>query len=92
MATNPAWPTAQGLRVVMQDEFMSGWGKAERRLNVYAVECDTEEQAQQILKSAKKRPEMKRARIVRSGKKRYDPAVYLLTLKHYSELGGSWLE
>jgi hypothetical protein len=83
---------AQGIRVVMTDTFMSGWGPATGKQNIYCVECDTYEQAQLILKNAKKRSEMKRARIVTTGRKYYNPETHLLTLKHFNELSGPWKE
>ena len=47
------------LYVCMTDKFMSGWGRAESKINKYVIKCDNWEQAEQIEAAAHKRPEMK---------------------------------
>lgn len=76
--------------VRMEDEFMSGWGMAEGKTNVLVIECDTLEQAQQIEKAGKRRPEMKGVRIVTTEPKGAQHVLY--SRKHFNDMGGCWLE
>lgn len=76
--------------VCMTDKFMSGWGMARDKTNIYCVECDTYEQAEQIEQAAQRRSEMKRIRI-NSNPPRSTPRN-LITRKHYNDLGGPWKE
>jgi len=77
--------------VTMTDGFMSGWGKSYNRRNKYVVVCDTEEQAAQIYRNARKRPEMSRVNL-RYSFPRYNPETTYTTYKRYSDLSGTWLE
>lgn len=74
--------------VRMTDKFMSGWGCAESKLSVFVVECDDHTQAEQILRAARKRPEMTRAAIC-IAKPRQRPHQ-LLSFKRFDELGSIW--
>lgn len=74
--------------VRMTDSFMSGWGGAQGKKNVYVVECDTIEQAEQIEAAALRRGEMKRVMIV-DKHPRPSPNV-IFTNRHYNDLGGPW--
>lgn len=77
--------------VTMVDTFMSGWGKAKGRINLYVVECDTPEQAEQIEAAARDREEM--IYITTVDKRPSYPKYNILTSrKHYSDLGGCWIE
>lgn len=75
--------------VSMTDTFMSGWGKAQGKINKYVVACDTLEQAETIERNAKKRSEMKSIS-VHSKMPYYTPTRYVVTWKDYNELGEIW--
>jgi len=77
--------------VTMKDNFMSGWGEARDLINIYLVECETSEQADQIENAANERGEMEGVRQCED-KPHYPPSLYLVTEKDYSELGGCWIE
>jgi hypothetical protein len=74
--------------VRMTDKFMSRWGPARDRTNVYVVECDTKEQADEILAAARQRSEMERVMMV-SEAPRERPGV-IHTHRHYRDLGAVW--
>ena len=75
--------------VAMTDTFMSGWGPAENKINKYVIECDSQQQADQIEAAAKKRSEMKYI-IICAERPVYDPGKYLVSEKHYNDLGTIW--
>lgn len=75
--------------VTMTDEFMSGWGKAENKINKYVVCCETMQQAGTIAKNARKRNEMKYINI-RTRKPYYNNNKYITTFKKFEELGKIW--
>lgn len=75
--------------VTMTDKFMSGWGKAEGKINKFVVLCDTYEQAETIERNAHKRDEMKYINIT-SQKPYYPSNRYLVSWKEYNELGQIW--
>ena len=77
--------------VTMIDKFMSGWGMAKGKTNIYQVECDTLEEANQIERAAKRRDDMKNIRI-RQSKPYFNSASYLVSEKHFDDLGGVWKE
>ena len=79
------------LYVAMTDTFMSGWGKAENRINKYIVACDNQQQAEQIEAAAKKRSEMKYITVY-TGIPNYDPCEYLVSMKHYNDLEDVWTD
>jgi hypothetical protein len=77
--------------VIMTDTFMSGWGLAEGKTNKLVIECDTDEQAETIARNARNRSEMKSVAI----KKKvpyYSSETHLISTKHFSEMGGPWLD
>ena len=74
--------------VVMKDNFMSGWGKAEGKTNLYVVACNTLQEANQIKAAAKTRWEMSNIRIQHHAPK--DTRSTLVSMKNYSQLGGMW--
>lgn len=76
--------------VRMTDKFMSGWGAAVNQKNVLVVECDDYEQAVAIEKAAKARPEMRRVMIVSKPPRAY--RGILISRRHFSEMGGPWLD
>lgn len=76
--------------VYMEDTFMSGWGKAKDKTNIYLIVCDNKEQATIIAHNAKKRSEMKNITISEKYPK-FD-SNYLVSEKHYNELGKIWKE
>jgi len=78
------------LYVRMTDKFMSGWGAAVNQKNVLVVECDDYEQAVAIEKAAKARPEMRRVMIVSKPPRAY--RGILISRRHFSEMGGPWLD
>ena len=75
--------------VAMTDNFMSGWGMAENKINKYIVACDNQQQAEQIEAAAHNRPEMKYITVY-TGQPKYDPEKYLTTERHYNDLGEVW--
>jgi hypothetical protein len=74
--------------VTMTDKFMSGWGCASGKINKFIIECDTLEQAEQIERAARRRPEMKYVNVC-TRRPRYGSHV-LQSLKTYADLSGSW--
>ena len=76
--------------VTMKDNFMSGWGPARDKTNIYLVECDTYEQAEQIFDAACRRDEMENVKMCDDAP--YYGPDHLVTEKQYSELSGCWIE
>lgn len=74
--------------VTMTDTFMSGWGKAEGKKNIYCVECDTTEQCQIIAENARKRSEMKHIKI--TDQKPNNTRARIVTHRHWNDLGEIW--
>jgi hypothetical protein len=74
--------------VTMTDKFMSGWGRAEGFTNKMVVQCATLEQAEQIERAARRRPEMKYVNIC-ARRPRYGAHV-LPSFKTYADLSGPW--
>ena len=75
--------------VVMRDQFMSGWGRADGLVNWMVVGCHSLEQAEAIELAAKDRDEMQHVSItdiVRHRSRR------LYTYKQFGELSGNWLD
>lgn len=77
--------------VHMTDNFMSGWGGAEGKTNKYVIECDTQEQADQIEKAARTRDEMSKI-TVSADLPYWSPDKVVVSQKPYSDLGGMWIE
>ena len=72
----------------MTDKFMSGWGKAQGKINKLIIECQTLEQAEQIERAARNRTEMRYVNI-RTSKPYYRSNV-LKSCKTWDELGEVW--
>lgn len=82
---------ANDIYVTMTDKFMSGWGKAENKVNKFIVVCETMEQAMAIERNAKKRNEMKYINICFT-KPCYNKERYIESVHSYDELGVIWKE
>lgn len=76
------------LYVTMTDKFMSGWGCATGRINKMIIECYTIEQAEQVQRVARQRPEMRRVSI-RTTKPRYGAHI-VESWKTWADLGPVW--
>jgi len=72
--------------VTMTDKFMSGWGYAQGRINKLIVECNTIDEAEQIERTARRRPEMKYVNIC-TRRPRYGAHV-LESWKTYADMTG----
>lgn len=75
--------------VSMTDKFMSGWGKAQNKINKFVIECEDYDQAVIIRNSAEKRSEMKYVNICMN-KPRYDSKIYLVSSRRFEDLGKIW--
>jgi len=65
--------------VCMIDRFMSGWGKAEGKINKLVIECETYEESIIIHNNAVRRPEMKYININRN-KPHYNKDIYYVSM------------
>lgn len=74
--------------VSMRDGFMSGWGPATGKINIFQVECDNAEQAEQIMRAAAERGEM--TRISQHPHERKSNSTTLVTNQHFNRLGPLW--
>ena len=85
-------PKIKRYYVCMTDKFMSGWGCADGKINIFIVECETKEEAIQIKYAAHKRPEMEHIKIRTKiplaylYKEEYKKHKYLVSLKKFNEL------
>jgi len=77
--------------VTMTDNFMSGWGRAKGKKNVFVVETNTLKQAEIIEKNAKKRSEMRYVYIKRK-MPYYNPRSVLVSKRKFKDLDGIWKE
>lgn len=84
--------------VTMTDKFMSGWGNAEGLKNKLIFECETREEADNVVGNAEQREEMIFIALS-SNKPRYYRASYTdyvhinyYVQKKYKETMGSWYE
>lgn len=75
--------------VTMTDNFMSGWGMADGKINKFVVHCDTIEQAEQIEQAANDRSEMDSIKISES-MPYYSKDTHLISERDYDELGDIW--
>jgi len=75
--------------VTMTDKFMSGWGRANGKINKFVVVCDTLEQAYGVYKAATDREEMCHVNYT-DKRPRYLSGRYMVTQSHVSELGEVW--
>lgn len=71
--------------VTMTDSFMSGWGRAEGRINKFVIACDNYSQAEEIAQKAGRRHEMKYVRIS-TRKPCYNSNRYLTSWRKYDEI------
>lgn len=79
--------------VSMTDNFMSGWGAAQKQKSKYVVECDTLDQARHIANVARdRRDEMAYVNITTKTPKFYPLRKYHITRKHWDDLGGIWVD
>jgi hypothetical protein len=76
--------------VTMTDKFMSGWGMAEGKTNKYVIGCNTYQQAETIVRNARKRSEMKHINIVVGRKPYFNPRRFIVSYQDYKELGAIW--
>lgn len=76
--------------VRMHDKFMSGWGEAQGKRNIFIIACETLAQAEAIEAAALKRSEMRRVSI-RETKPR-EQSGDLISWRTFSDMGGSWLQ
>lgn len=79
---------SKSIYVSMKDTFMSGWGHADGQSNIFQVECDNDEQVQQIIRAATNRDEMRTIRTSRI--KRKNTKTQLVTNRHFNDLGEIW--
>lgn len=73
--------------VRMHDTFMSGWGYAKGKKNIFVVECDTAEEAVTIYHAAQDRDELKDITIVKEKPCNEENVHY--TYKHFDNLHGA---
>lgn len=76
--------------VSMKDTFLSNWGNAKGKTNLYVIKCETKEQVNQAKKAAHKREEMRDIQILT-----YCPdssSTVLVSLKNYLNLGDIWTQ
>ena len=66
--------------VSMTDKFMSGWGKAQNKINKLVLECDTLQEAQIVFNNAESRSDMRYINIC-VNKPRYNKNRYYTSLK-----------
>lgn len=74
----------------MTDKFMSGWGRAEGKINKFIVGTDDWTQAELIKKNAKLRGEMKRVNVTLR-KPYYNKRNVLVSYRNFEDMGGSWI-
>lgn len=67
--------------VTMTDKFMSGWGRAEGKINKLIFECDNFEEAERVADNAEKRGDMKYINIA-TNKPYYDSRKYYAQFKN----------
>ena len=63
--------------VAMTDTFMSGWGKAEGKINKLVFECGSKEEVDIVVCNAKSRSEMEDIKVLESMPSYDDSKVYL---------------
>ena len=70
--------------VSMTDKFMSGWGKADGKINKLVFECDTYEQAEIVAENARNRSDQKNVNICLN-RPSYPASRYLTQAKTISD-------
>lgn len=76
------------LFVEMTDDFMSGWGQAEGKKNIFVVKCDNEDEADQIVAAAEERGEMSDISILLFSPQEREGIVF--TRRAFASLTGDW--
>lgn len=77
--------------VTMTDTAMSGWGRADGRINKLIFECESDEEAMIVYRNAKARDEMQYVHIWKT-KPRYNKNRYLAQYKTKSESSRWYVE
>lgn len=72
--------------VCMIDKAMSGWGPCRGKVNMYAVQCDTDEQMRRIERTASLRPEMRE--VHRRNSAPGNTSRRIVTLRTYDRVPG----
>jgi len=72
--------------VCMTDKAMSGWGPCRDKLNLYVIQCDTEDQMVRIERTARLRREM--VKIHRRNTKPHNTRARVVTLRTFAEVPG----
>jgi len=75
--------------VTMTDKFLSGWGRAEGKINKFVIEVPTLNHAEVIKKNAMGRTDMKNINIL-ARKPSYNRRRYFVSNRTYGELGDAW--
>lgn len=70
--------------VTMTDKFMSGWGKAEGKINKLVFECDSYDEAVTVAENAAARGDQKNVNIC-TKKPYYSPSRYYAQVKNKEE-------
>ena len=78
--------------VTMVDRFLSGWGRAEGKLNLLVLECETLEETRIVSLNAKDREEMKNIRIRRLTRKPTAQTKYYYASYHSKKDYPRWYE
>ena len=73
----------------MRDKFMSGWGMADGKINRLVIECNSLEDAERIERNAKNRPDMRDV-FIQSKRPNYPAKKYVVSHKHYDDMGEIW--
>jgi hypothetical protein len=76
--------------VTMTDSFLSGWGRAEGKINKLVFECDSKEEAFTVMENAEARGDQKYINYTYK-KPYYSPSRYLAQFKTKEEYG-KWYE
>ena len=77
------------LYVKMEDDFLSGWGRAEGKRSVFCVRCKSSAEARQVMKAAHRRPEMKNIR--QQLREPKDTEFAVVSMTDFNNLSGDWL-
>jgi hypothetical protein len=79
--------TAKKYYVVMNDDFMSGWGQAEGKINKLVILCESLEEAKIVMGNALARKEMKYVRVGTGNIPRYSKNRYHVSVHDKSDYG-----
>ena len=75
----------------MTDKFMSGWGKAEGKINKIVIECENSVQAEKIADYARNNMREMKYINIRYSKPNYNSNKYLTSWKLFSDMTG-WIK